>query len=394
MSWLAPTVILLISVMLWSFLELRGGRHPEVPDWVDFPNESWERITPEETGLDQGKFISWVESQDPTFGVGFGGQEPAAGGAVITRGGYILHTWGDPNFRYQNKSTGKVFTRLALQLALDRGLIDSLDDPVRKYWTGEGQLSSPHKYLTKGHHTEISFRHFIEMTSGFPVSNGYFWERKINEGDQNPGIPEWAEWTGDPDYDNYAHVEPGKYRHYSSGGYWRLSQALTAIWDDDLKSVLDELIMSKIGIPAHRWDWLSGEYVRSNIDFYPALPDYGSFVDKPYTINGHKVRGGGGWVVMSASDLARLGLLYATGGVWEGERIISKEFGGMYLPGNGRASRGGINAIDGWGILKNEAFFFAPKKEAYFSFAKIAGDFQDPTQDLMASWVTGPVQRR
>ena len=47
----------------------------------------------------------------------------------------------------------------------------------------------------------------------------------------------WAKYTGDPDHDNYAHVTPGRTSRYSSGGYWRLSQALTAVWGEDLKQV-------------------------------------------------------------------------------------------------------------------------------------------------------------
>ena len=58
---------------------------------------------------------------------------------------------------------------------------------------------------------------------------------------------EWARWTGDPFYDNYSHAEPGTVAIYSSGGYWRLSQALTAVWCRDLKTVLDERLFSIIG---------------------------------------------------------------------------------------------------------------------------------------------------
>jgi len=52
-------------------------------------------------------------------------------------------------------------------------------------------------------------------------------------------------------------------------------------------------------------------------------PDYGLFVDPPYEINGHVVRTGGTGIVMSAKDLARYGLLVATGGQWKGKRLIT-----------------------------------------------------------------------
>lgn len=56
--------------------------------------------------------------------------------------------------------------------------------------------------------------------------------------------------------------------HYSSGGYWRLGQALTALWDKDLKQVLQDELFSHLGIPPERWDWLPGKVVHDNRDFY------------------------------------------------------------------------------------------------------------------------------
>ena len=53
------------------------------------------------------------------------------------------------------------------------------------------------------------------------------------------------------------------------------------------------------------------------------MPGYGLFCDPPYEIDGCRVQGGGGWVVMSASDLARIGLLVAARGEWNGKRLIS-----------------------------------------------------------------------
>ncbi len=345
----------------------------QIPEWVNFPGEQWELITPEGAGLDPVKFNAWINSQNPLFGRGTGGQYPGNGGVVIARGGYIIHTWGDPNFRYQSASLGKTFTRMALQLAVDEGLIKSRDDPVSKYWTGEGQLEK-HKVLNRGHHQYLTFRHLSEMRGGFPVTNAYFWKNKANTGEFNPGIPAWAKWTGDPDYDNYAHVEPGKHRQYSSGGYWRLSQVLTAVWRKDLKALLDEKIMSKIGIPENRWEWISGEEVHNNKMFYPQTPGYGDFLDPPFKIDGLPVRGGGGWVVMSAMVFARVGLLIATGGIWKGEQLISR------IGGNAGVN---ANTVEGWGRIKG--------KEAYFSFGKVATGFNDPTEEQLASWIIGPI---
>ncbi|MBC8229302.1 CocE/NonD family hydrolase [bacterium] len=358
--------LFLMSIMVAHGLSCSTAMRGDVPNWVNFPDEKWETITPKESGLDVEKFNAWVKSQSPQFGKAYGGQKPEKGGVVIARGGYIIHTWGNPNFKYQSASLGKTFTRMALQLAIDEGLVKNVDDLVMNYWIGEGQLE-PHKVLNQGYHRNLTFRHLQDMVGGFPTTNGYFWRNKKD-------VPSWAKYTGDPDYDNYSHIEPGVERCYSSGGYWRLSQVLTAIWQQDLKALLDEKIMSEIGIPKNRWYWISGEDVRNDIDFYPDMSGYGDYLDPPYRINGIPVRGGGGWVVMSAKDFARLGLLIATGGIWEGECLISKIGGNVGV---------GANTVDGWDIVNG--------KDGYFSFGKVATHFNDPKPEQMASWIVGPV---
>ena len=95
------------------------------------------------------------------------------------------------------------------------------------------------------------------------------------------------------------------------------------LWGDYIKNIIDDRLLSKIGIAPDEWGWLPGRTIRETHDFYTDMPGYGRFVDPPYKIDGRVVRGGGGWVIMSASNLARFGHLIATQGMWNGERIIS-----------------------------------------------------------------------
>ena len=356
-----------------------ASAQPKIPDWVHFPGNEWETIPLEDSGLDVAAFREWTGRQKPRLGKATGGQEPETGGVAIARAGYLLHSWGDPNFRYQSASLGKTFTRMALQLAVDEGLIGSADDPVMDYWTGDGLLEA-HKVLDRGHHRQLTFQHLQDMVGGFPVTNGYVWRSR---GEDRPlpryaqEAPAWAIHTGDPDYDNYAHIEPGLEKCYSSGGYWRLSQALTSIWKMGLKEALDRKVMAHIGIPPDRWDWLTGEAVRRDRGSYPETPGYGDFLDPPYTIDDVPVHGGGGWVVMGATDFARVGLLIATGGIWQGRRLISQIGGNTGV---------GAHTVQGWGVVDGKAGFF--------SFGKVAAAFEDPTPDVMAPWIAGPVHPR
>ena len=234
---------------------------------------------------------------------------------------------------------GKAFTWAILGLAVDEGLIKP-NDSINKTWTGEGQLSHPHKYLNRGHHKALTWHDLVAHRGGFPITNGWSWRYTQNY--DNPA-PKWAKCTKDPYYDNYAHTQPSVHHHYSSGGVWRLNQALTVLWDMDLKQLLDEKIFSHLGVPADRWDWLEGKFVHDKRDFYPKMPGYGDFVDAPYEINGHIVRGGGGWAVMSPNDLARFGLLVATGGIWKDKQLISSKWIRSHAGGNGSLAAGDRN---------------------------------------------------
>ena len=167
----------------------------------------------------------------------------------------------------------------------------------------------------------------------------------------SPGLPSGPTWTGDPFFDLYSHAEPGTVALYSSAGFWRLSQALTAVWGRDLKAVLDERLFGRIGIPPDRWDWYTGRSVKDQRDFYPAIPDSYTYLDPPYEIDGAPVRSGPGWVVMSASDLARFGHLVATQGQWEGEQLIDPAWLRGHSGGNKSGQSGESTHFTAMGVV-------------------------------------------
>ena len=323
-------LLLAACVMLAPSLAVAAEPGGKIPSWVVYPGKHWLPITPAQAGLDPIKFEKVVAKAHTRPGTWGGIKLEDKWGAVLTRGGYLVHTWGDPKFKFQSASLGKCITRALVGLSVERAVI-KLDEPIQKTWTGRGQLSHPHKYLDTGHHAKLTWRQLLNHQGGFILESGYHWRTGEGMG-ISPGVvfrvepPKWVKWTKDPLFDNYAHTDPGRVTQYSSGGYWRLGQALTAAWNKDLKQVLDEELFSRMDIPADRWDWMPGKVVHDTKDFYPAYPGYGDYVDPPYEINGHVVRGAPGWVVMSSQDLARFGLLIATGGVWKGKRLIGPEW--------------------------------------------------------------------
>lgn len=294
----------------------------EGPGCVVFPEDQWQTLTPAEAGFREPEFSALVDACEPRPST-FWGERHAPGdfAAVLTRGGYVVKRWGrSADYLYQTASVGKAFGRAALGLAVEKlGL--NPDEPVWRTWTGAGQLSHSHKHLDNEAHRDITWRHLVDHEAGFAPESGYHWRTG-----QIPDEP-WirAQWTGNPLYDMHAMRPPGQ-RFYSSANYVRLGQALTALWGMDLKDLLDRELFGKMGIGPERWHWRSLGEVYADYELYPDAPGYAHYADPPHVIGGVVVRGAPGWVCMTAEDLARFGLLVATGGVWKGERLLGPEW--------------------------------------------------------------------
>lgn len=67
----------------------------EISDWVVYPQEKWEQITPAQAGFDAVKFDS-IGGDSHVEGARWKGEvhEEKEWGAVLTRGGYLVQVWG------------------------------------------------------------------------------------------------------------------------------------------------------------------------------------------------------------------------------------------------------------------------------------------------------------
>jgi len=164
-----PVVILLLCAAFASGRPAGGqpyvpGRHPD-----------WEHRTPEQVGFDPARLRAAIE-----FSI--------ASEARTPRDLAEAH--------HQTFSVTKSFVSTVAGLAFDRGLIRSVDDPVRPYFApvvlddgdgepGDQQGRRPKLLFESEHNRTITWDHLLRQTSDW---EGTLW-----------GKPEWADPpTGDP----------------------------------------------------------------------------------------------------------------------------------------------------------------------------------------------------
>ena len=209
---------------------------------------------------------------------------------MIVRYGYVIAEWGDVDRVDMTFSIAKSYLSSVAGLAVDRGLIKDVNDPVWKY-VSDGGFDSPHN-------TKITWRMLLNQTSEW---EGTLWD-KPDVADRRSGYARHLE-------------EPGTFWEYNDVRVDRLALALLRIWNKPLPEILKEQIMDPIGA-SQTWVWYG--YRNSYVE-----------------LNGHAVQsvsgsshwGGGLWA--STRDLARFGYLFLRQGSWDGSQILSKRWIGM-----------------------------------------------------------------
>ncbi|MFN2452785.1 MAG: serine hydrolase domain-containing protein [Pyrinomonadaceae bacterium] len=273
------------------------------------PGDGWQRKRPEEAGMDSVlleqavAFAKTQESKIPrdfstqieTFGRVLGPlpKERGATSGIILRHGYIVAEWGD-TFRIDpTYSVAKSFLSTILGLTVDRGMIRSINDPVRDY-IHDGGYDSPHN-------AKITWQHHAQQTSEWEgsmwgKSSDFIGREEFGKGERKPR----------------AIGEPGTYWEYNDVRINRLSLSLLRLWKRPLPEVLQTEIMNPIGASD---SWRYQGYFNSEV-----------LIDgkKMASVSGGTRWGGGLWI--NTRDEARFGYLISRKGRWRDKQIISQKW--------------------------------------------------------------------
>jgi CubicO group peptidase (beta-lactamase class C family) len=275
------------------------------------PRGEWERKSPAELGFDAVKLERAVQfaldheyagSRDLRIAIleGFRrepyheivGPTKKRGGpaGLIVRKGYIVAEWGDVERVDMTFSVTKSYLSTVAGLALEKGLIRSVHDPVSEYvWDGT---------FAGEHNAGITWEHLLNQSSD--CSGELF------------GMPDWADRPpaegGIDDWKNRELQEPGTFYKYNDVRVNVLAYSLLQVWRRPVPQVLKEYIMDPIGASS-TWRWFGYETSWVNVD--------GTRVQ---SVSGGGHSGGG--IFINTLDHARFGLLFLRQGQWEGRQLI------------------------------------------------------------------------
>ncbi|MEB8346346.1 serine hydrolase [Flavobacteriaceae bacterium KMM 6898] len=213
---------------------------------------------------------------------------------MILKNGYVIKEWGDTKRVDMTFSVTKSFLSTMAGLAVDKGLITSVDDKVGAYvWDGtfDGE-----------HNKKISWRHLLQQNSDW---SGELWGGK-DWADRPPkegGLDDWKYRTLQ---------EPGTVMEYNDVRVNVLAYALTHVWRKPMPMVLKNEIMDKIGAST-TWRWFGYDNAWTEID---------GIQMKSVTGGGHS----GAGLFINTEDMARFGLLFLNDGKWKSDQLISKSW--------------------------------------------------------------------
>jgi len=299
------------DALAWGSPEESRFDATALADAVSFAEAS-ESQWPRSFHYPDGRFVGiveWNEKGPWSEVAGVVRHRGGAAGLVLDRG-RIAAEWGDTRRADMTFSVAKSYLSILAGVAVGDGLIRDLDEAVGRTVDGP--------WFESAHNARITWRHLLHQSSEW---DGVLWEKSDQvDHNRNLGINADNSRKGDP----RQRQTPGTYYEYNDVRVNVLALALLMRFRRPLPEVLRERIMGPIGASGE-WEWHG--YRTSWVD-----------------VDGKRIQsvsGGGHWgggMMIGARDLARLGLLVARRGVWNGRQLLPASYAAEMLapsPTNG-----------------------------------------------------------
>jgi len=216
---------------------------------------------------------------------------------VIYQHGKLVGEWGDPTRADMTFSVAKSYLAMLAGLAAQDGLLPDLDARV--------SAAVPHEGFAGERNGAVTWRHLLTNTSEWEGT--LFGKSDLIDRGRKFGV----EGRGSK-RSTRPLQPPGAYWEYNDVRVNALALALLHLFRRPLPEVWAERVMAPIGAGTS-WQWRGYSTSQVEID--------GRMIES--------VSGGGHWgggIIINALDQAKVGLLVAADGEWNGKRIIGREW--------------------------------------------------------------------
>ncbi|MDC8006401.1 serine hydrolase [Aureisphaera galaxeae] len=182
------------------------------------------------------------------------------------------------------RSVTKSIRALLLGIAIDKGFIDSVDDPISKYLKDP----VPKKNLDP-RKNEITIKHLITMSAGWDCND---WDKKsAGQEDRVYRKKDWVQYTLDLPMIN----DPGSISNYCSMGVLLLAEIISRASGMSIDTFAEKFLFQPLGIENIGWGHTSKKEVISS----------------------------GKRLYMLPRDMAKIGQLILNNGMWKDMQIVS-----------------------------------------------------------------------
>lgn len=196
----------------------------------------------------------------------------------------------DKNTRNPIKSVAKSIMSIGVGIAIDKGLLSSIDEPICRYILEFNQCRDPF-------HKVITIKHLLTMTSGIFWNGGVHYHGPMFEQMRHSG--NWISHIGDCAVTD----PPGTNYKYKEWDVILLAKVLDRICGD-MFDFINENLYKPLGIRSERW-------YKSDCGVYYSVADG----DENESLSN-----------LTASDMLKIGQLFLQKGKYNGKQIISYDY--------------------------------------------------------------------
>ena len=279
---------LALAVLLLTAALVAGACRPSAPAGLAYEkpeqlDDGWEVSSLAEEGLDGRKIAELTERVEK-------GRYGLVHSCLIVRHGRLVYERYFRGYRrdtlHNLYSVTKSVTSALVGIALEKGYIPNLQDPVVSYFPeyADGNWDQRKNAIT--------LEHLLMMASGLQYNeNPLPYSNARNSHTQMTGSADWMKWA----LEQPLLVEPGTQFNYSSANTHLFSGILYKTTGRYADELAEEYLFGPLGIANYFW------YVG---DGFPATS------------------GANGGLQLRPRDMAKFGTMYLQGGRWKGQQVV------------------------------------------------------------------------